>query len=200
MGADAAGNAINAQLTDGTRVCLRRIRADDAERVRGGIAELTAESRYRRFFSFAHRVPEAVIARLTDADPDCHIGWGAILFDHPDTPAIAAAHIIRPVCGAASGELSIAVLDAWHGRGLARLLLAALLADNRGAGVRTIDILALGSNSDALALFRHVGAETAGFEDGTVRLHLDIDTGLTQLAKARACARIIAAVTDMRHD
>lgn len=185
---------IDATLTDGTPVCLRRIRADDADRVRGGIAEMTAESRYLRFFSFAHRVPDVVITRLTDADPDCHIGWGTILSTHPDKPAIAAAHIIRPVCGDPEGELSIAVLDSWHGRGLARLLLSALLADNRAAGVDHVDILVLGSNSGALALFSHIGAVTAGYEDGTVRLHLTLDTGLAELGKARACARIIAAV------
>ncbi len=184
---------IDATLTDGTAVCLRRIRADDADRLRGGVAQLSAESRYLRFFSFAHRVPDAVIARLTDVDPDCHIGWGAILSAHPDKPAIAAAHIVRAVCGEPRGELSIAVLDAWHGRGLARLLLAALLADNRAAGVEHIDIIVLGSNSGALALFSHIGAQTAGHEDGTVRLHLAVDAGIAELAKARACARIIAA-------
>lgn len=185
---------IDATLTDGTPVCLRRIRADDADRLRGGVAELSPESRYRRFFSFAHRVPDAVIARLTDADPDCHIGWGAIHAADPAQPAIAAAHVVREPCGDATGELSIAVLDAWHGRGLARLLLSALLADNRAAGLENVDILVLGSNAGALTLFSHIGAATVGHEDGTVRLHLPLDTALTNLGKARACARIIAAV------
>lgn len=192
--------SIEAPLTDGTPVCLRRIRADDAERLRDGVAELSPESRYLRFFSFAHRVPEAVIARLIDADPECHIGWGAILSAETDHPAIAAAHIIRPVCGDPEGELSIAVLDAWHGRGLARLLLSALLADNRCAGVEHVDILVLGSNSGALALFSHIGAQTKGYEDGTVRLHLSLDTGLAALGRARACARIIAAVQESHRD
>ena len=187
---------IDATLTDGTPVCLRRIRADDAERLRGGVAELSPESRYLRFFSFAHRVPDAVIARLTDANPECHIGWGAILSAEPDQPAIAAAHVVRDVCGEPRGELSIAVLDDWHGRGLARLLLSALLADNRAAGVEHVDILVLGSNSGALALFSHIGATTAGYEDGTVHLHLALDTGLNALANARACARIIAVVQE----
>ena len=191
---------IDATLTDGTPVCLRRIRADDADRLRGGVAELSAESRYLRFFSFAHRVPDAVIARLTDADPECHIGWGAILSADPALPAIAAAHVVREVCGEPRGELSIAVLDAWHSRGLARLLLSALLADNRAAGVEQVDIVALASNSGALSLFSHIGAETSGYEDGTVRLHLALDTGLARLARARACARVIAAVAQLQHD
>lgn len=185
---------IDAKLTDGTPVCLRRIRADDEQRLRDGVAQLSPESRYLRFFSFAHRVPDAVIARLTDADPECHIGWGAILSAYPDQPAIAAAHVVRETCGEPSGELSIAVLDAWHGRGLARLLLSALLADNRAAGVERVDILVLGSNAGALGLFSHIGATTVGHEDGTVRLHLPLDTALANLAKARACARVIAAL------
>lgn len=183
---------LDATLTDGTPVCLRRIRADDDQRLREGIASLSPQSRYLRFFSFAHRIPDAVIARLTDADPECHIGWGAVLADDPGQPAIAAAHIVRPVCGEPGGELSIAVLDAWHGRGLARLLLAALLADNEAVGVESVDILVLGSNSSALALFTHLGATTAGYEDGTTRLHLTLRTALATLGKARACARIIA--------
>jgi ribosomal protein S18 acetylase RimI-like enzyme len=194
---DDGASAIDANLTDGTPILLRRIRADDAARLREGVAELSPESRYRRFFTFAHRVPEAVISRLTDADPAQHIGWGAIRPDIATLPGIAAAHVIRAETGAAHGELAIAVLDAWHGRGVARLLLSALLADSHAEGVASVDIVVLGSNSDALALFRHVGAETAGFEEGTVRLSLPLDRALAQLGRARACARIIDSISQL---
>ena len=51
------GIVIHSALSDGTRVCLRTITPDDEERIRDGIARLSAESRYLRFFSPAPALP-----------------------------------------------------------------------------------------------------------------------------------------------
>ena len=55
------GIVIHSALTDGTRVCLRTIKPDDEERIRDGIARLSAESRYLRFFSPAPALPTGSI-------------------------------------------------------------------------------------------------------------------------------------------
>ena len=41
---------ITTQLNDGTPVCIRRVRKDDEQRLRDGIAQLSPQSRYLRFF------------------------------------------------------------------------------------------------------------------------------------------------------
>jgi len=42
--------SITTQLNDGTPVCVRRVRKDDEQRLRDGIAQLSPQSRYLRFF------------------------------------------------------------------------------------------------------------------------------------------------------
>ena len=49
---------VHCALNDGTAVRLRTITPDDAPLIREGIAKLSAESRYLRFFSPAPVLPE----------------------------------------------------------------------------------------------------------------------------------------------
>ena len=79
--ADAPGKPIDdiivcSALNDGTVVCLRTITPEDEDLLREGIAKLSAESRYLRFFSLVAQLPDDVIERLVDVDGHDHIGWG----------------------------------------------------------------------------------------------------------------------------
>src|SRR3546814_19851282 len=58
--------AVHSALNDGTAVCLRTITPDDAPLIRDGIARLSAESRYMRFFSPAPVLPDAVVVRRSE--------------------------------------------------------------------------------------------------------------------------------------
>ena len=62
----AALNPINvhSRLADGTAVCLRTITPEDEPLLRQGLATLSAEARYLRFFSSAPVLPDPVIDRL----------------------------------------------------------------------------------------------------------------------------------------
>src|SRR3546814_12704548 len=64
--------AVHSALNDGTAVCLRTITPDDAPLIRDGIARLSAESRYLRFFSPAPVLPDAVVVRLAAVDGHDH--------------------------------------------------------------------------------------------------------------------------------
>ena len=81
--------AVHSRLADGTAVCLRTITPGDAPLLRQGIATLSAEARYLRFFSPAPALPEPVIARLVDVDGHDHIAWGALCTECEGTPARA---------------------------------------------------------------------------------------------------------------
>lgn len=174
-------------LQDGTRVGLRRITPHDAETLRAGVAALSPEARRARFFSPGAALPDAVVKRLTDGNPACHIGWGAMLPDAPGTPAIGAAHILRSAPHAPDGELALALDDAWHGMGIARMLLAALMADAARRGVRDLSLVTLADNRRAIALFTALGAEHRGFADGTANFILSPGDALAAL-RSRDCA------------
>lgn len=176
---------VHSRLADGTAVCLRTITPDDAPLLRAGIAALSAESRYLRFFSPAKALPDAVIERLVDVDGHDHIGWGALCAECEGTPAIGAVHAVRmagrSATGGAMAEYSVAVADAFQGQGLGRMLTAALLIDCRAEGLETLDLHILSENVAAKHLVKALGATWKGEAAGVAEYWLDIAGALTAL-------------------
>ena len=172
---------VHSALNDGTRVSLRCITPADEERLRDGVAKLSAESRYLRFFSPAAILPDAVVQRLVDVDGHDHIGWGAICTDCDDWPAIGAVHAVRNVDGGAVGEYSIAVLDQFQGKGLARMMTAALLIQCLAEDMLTLDIHMLSENDGARRLVKSLGAVWAGESAGVADYRLDVAAGIASL-------------------
>ncbi|AMG75869.1 MULTISPECIES: GNAT family N-acetyltransferase [Sphingopyxis] len=173
------------RLTDGTAVCLRTITPDDADLLRQGIAKLSAEARYLRFFSPAPTMPDAVVERLADVDGHDHIAWGAICTECEGEPAIGAVHAVRHHSDGRVGEYSIAVLDAFHGLGLARMMTAALLVDCLAAGLTTLDIHILSHNRAAARLITAMGARRKLESAGVADYELDVAAGLESLRQDR---------------
>jgi ribosomal protein S18 acetylase RimI-like enzyme len=153
---------ITTQLNDGTPVCIRRVRKDDEQRLRDGIAQLSPQSRYLRFFSGMREAPPQVIEALITVDGHDHIAWGALRSDLPDTPALGVVHAFREEDDPDTAEFSVAVLDEYHGRGLARLLTAVLLLDCQRQGLEYLSVNILPENRPALILVRSLGAEGRG--------------------------------------
>ncbi len=167
-------------LDSGDPVQLRPIRPRDGGRMRAGIAAMSDHSRYLRFFNGSQTMPDHVIDRLCDADGWKHIAWGAIDQSAPDEPAIGAVHAIRR--GASSeAELALAVLDDWHGKGLARLLLTAVLADARAVGITRLTAETLAENRATRHLFRSLGGLSATRDGPVVSYRFDIETAAQKL-------------------
>lgn len=172
---------INTQLNDGTPVCIRRVRPEDEQRLKDGIARLSPQSRYLRFFSGMREAPPQVLRALVSADGHDHIAWGALRSDLPDTPALGVVHAFRDADDPDSAEFSVAVVDEYHGRGLARLLTAVLLLDCAREGLEHFTVNILPENRPALALARSLGAEGVGYEGGVSVLEIDIAEALDAL-------------------
>jgi ribosomal protein S18 acetylase RimI-like enzyme len=178
--------AVHSALNDGTLVCLRTITPDDEERIREGIAKLSAESRYLRFFSPAPALPDAVIQRLVDVDGHDHIAWGALCSECPGWPAIGAVHAVRhrhddDEPEGRVGEFSVAVLDEFQGRGLARMMTAALLVQCRAEALGVLDVHILSENDAARRLVKSLGAEWSSESAGVAEYRLDVAAGLAAL-------------------
>lgn len=178
--------AVHSVLNDGTSVCLRTITPDDEELIREGIAKLSAESRYLRFFSPAPALPEAVVHKLADVDGHDHIAWGALCSECPGRPAIGAVHAVRHRCGTGEaerpvGEFSVAVLDEFQGRGLARMMTAALLVQCCAEGLVVLDIHILSENGAARRLVKSLDAVWTSESAGVAEYRLDVAAGLAAL-------------------
>lgn len=172
---------IHTHLNDGTPVCIRRVRPEDETRLREGIASLSAQSRYLRFFSGMREAPPQVLRVLASADGYNHIAWGALRSDLPGTPALGVVHAFRNAGDPDTAEFSVAVIDAYHGRGLARLLTAVLLLDCQAEGLAHFSVHILPENRPALTLARSLGAEGIGYEAGVSVLDIDIAEALAAM-------------------
>jgi len=172
---------INTQLNDGTPVGIRRVRREDEARLKDGIAQLSPQSRYLRFFSAMREAPPQVLRTLASPDGHDHIAWGALRSDLPDTPALGVVHAFRDKDDPEAAEYSVAVVDEYHGRGLARLLTAVLLLDCADEGLEQFIVHVLPENRPALALARSLGAEGVGYEAGVSMLEINIAEALAAL-------------------
>ena len=175
---------IHTRLEDGRAICIRAVRPDDEERLREGIAQLSDRSRYLRFFTPAPTMPDRVIEKLVDVDGHRHLAWGALLSDDPDHQAIGVVHAVRSEDNSRRAEFAIAVLDDFHGQGLARMLSAVLLIHCQLEGIATLDAQVLLENRPAIRLLRSLGAEQCGSADSIGEYALKIAAALESLRQA----------------
>ena len=172
---------IDTHLNDGTPVCIRRVREADEARLREGIAKLSPQSRYLRFFSGMREPPPQVLRALVSADGHDHIAWGALRSDLPDTPALGVVHAFREHDDPGAADFSVAVIDEYHGRGLARLLTAVLLLDCAEEGLDRLSVNILPENRPAITLARSLGAQAAGYAAGVSAFDIAIPEALAAL-------------------
>jgi GNAT superfamily N-acetyltransferase len=172
---------IDTQLTDGTLVTLRTIQPSDLALMREGIRQLSPHSRYLRFFSHQPVPTDTVIQKLVDADGYNHIGWGALLTNSQNDTPIGAVHVFRDGAQSSSGEVSFAIVDAFHGLGLARILMAVLLINCRVAQIQSLDVHVLSENRAAANLVRTLGARQSTTPATVSDYELDVDVALDNL-------------------
>lgn len=183
---------IHTQLENGANVCIRSIRPSDEEKMRLGIAQLSLESRYLRFFTAQPMPPDRVIEKLVDVDGHRHIAWGALFSDDADNPPIGAVHVVRDDEFSPTGEFSVAIVDAFHGLGLARMLTAVLLVNCRIEGITSLEVQILSQNRAAINLVNSLGGKKCGSESTISDYTLDTEVALGNLRK-------LPAATGLQH-
>ncbi|HTR56792.1 MAG TPA: GNAT family N-acetyltransferase [Casimicrobiaceae bacterium] len=114
-------------LRDGTRLRVRPIRPEDADRERAFVAGLSDESRYLRFMQHLPQLTPRMLARFTQVDYDRELALIALDRARGKERIIAVARYVGNP-DRESAEFAIVVADAWHGRGVGRALMQLLIA------------------------------------------------------------------------
>ena len=179
---DLHNEIIETVAADGKRICLRSIRVSDEKRMRDGIARLSEQSRYMRFFSVQPMPSDPVIDRLLDADGHDHIAWGAIHLDGRENPAVGAVHAIRSEHHPQAGEFSVAVLDEYHGLGLARMLTTVLLIHCEVEAMCDLEVQTLAENMPAIRFILSIGAVRQESEAGIISFRLPVREAIHRIS------------------
>lgn len=159
---------VDVQLRDGTHAVIRPIRPDDKERLRRGLAQLSAESRYLRFHTPLVELTEEQLAYLTEIDYRDHMAWVALDPDKPEEPGMAVARYVRLQDAPTAAEAAITVADNYQGRGLGSVLLGILARSAREQGIDTFRSYVLEENTPMLRIFERLGAARVSPEPGEI--------------------------------
>lgn len=143
------------ELRDGTAIVIRPIRETDKAAMTTAFERLSPESRYRRFFRPLNRLTVSDLQYLTEVDHHDH--EALVAFD-PEGELIGVARYIRTKESPELAEVAVTVVDDWHSRGVATLLLRELVRGARGEGITHFLALVLGENRDALELFQNLAS------------------------------------------
>lgn len=166
----------DALLTDGTFVHVRAIQPADAGRLVRFHESLSTDTVYLRFFSHHKHLTETEVQRFSQVDGRRRMALVAVLNDD----LVGVARYDRDPDDPEQAEVAFVVADAWQGRGVGTFLLQRLARYAHKQGIRRLTAETLPFNTRMQAVFRQSGfAEEARFEDGVVRVRLDLATACT---------------------
>lgn len=176
---------VHALLADGTTVCIRPVAAGDHEQVQGLYEEMSPENLRLRFFAASRR--SAAFAADRACAPPCP-GYRALLAEKQGQVIGLAEYDTGGDKDAA--EISIAVADGLHHRGVGTLLVEHLVSAARAEGVTTFTADALAENREVLQLFADLGLRTSRRFDGPeVRCTIELGEDETYLSAVEVRGR-----------
>jgi acetyltransferase len=152
-------------LSGGGDYTVRPIHPDDAQMLQDFVRSLSRESRYFRFVSYMHELPDSMLSRFTLIDYDREMALVAVVDDAGVDDAghrvvrqrmVGVSRYItnpdRETC-----EFSLAVADNMNGQGLGSRLMLAIMDFAREKGLTEIEGLVLANNPNMLKLMRGLG-------------------------------------------
>ncbi|MGZ8743260.1 MAG: bifunctional acetate--CoA ligase family protein/GNAT family N-acetyltransferase [Nocardioides sp.] len=173
-------------LRDGQAAHLRPIGGDDQQRLVEFYEQVSAESKYMRFFAPMPRLSDRDIRRFTHVDHHDRVAF--VLTVAQKIIAVGRFDKITDGSkGPVEAEVAFLVQDAHQGRGIAQLLLEHLAQAGRERGVDTFVAEVLPDNTRMIQIFREAGYQVAGgFEDGVMRLEFPISATDTSVSVMQA--------------
>jgi acyl-CoA synthetase (NDP forming)/RimJ/RimL family protein N-acetyltransferase len=169
-------------LRDGHTAHLRPISPDDEGRLVEFYAQVSAESKYLRFFAPMPTLSDRDVKRFTHVDYHDRVAF--VLTVAEKIIAVGRFDRIPGPEGQPGDEAEVAFLvqDAHQGRGIAQLLLEHLAQAGRERGVKKFVAEVLPENQRMIQIFREAGYQVAGgFEEGVMRFEFPIDSTDTSI-------------------
>jgi len=168
----------------GTKIHVRAIRPDDAERLAAFHEALSPRSVYMRFFSAHPRLTEREVERFTHVDYAERLA----LIAEIDGQLVAVARYDRQPLSS-EAEVAFVVADEWQHHGIAPSLLELLARAAWLCGINTFTASTLADNKDMLHVFTHSPFEvTTQFDSGVAEVRFPITPGYDRSSAAPQAA------------
>ncbi len=169
-------------LRDGRTAHLRPIGKRDEQLLVEFYEQVSAESKYMRFFAAMPNLSERDIRRFTHVDHRDRVAFVLTVAKK----MIAVGRFDR-IPGTAEAEVAFLVQDAHQGRGIAQLLLEHLAQAGRERGVEKFVAEVLPENRRMIAIFGEAGYRVAGgFTEGVMHLEFPISSTDTSINVMRS--------------
>ncbi len=147
-------------IPDGRHIELRLVRPEDKPLFARGIAQLSAEARFRRFLSNKQRFSDADLRYLTECDGTDHFAVAAVGRDEGGQRLlIGVVRCIRLRDDPEAGEIAVVVLDEAQNQGVGTLLLSRLARAARQRGIQRCRSEVLASNEPVRSLISEIAPQ-----------------------------------------
>lgn len=158
-------------MLDGSAIIIRPICAEDAEREREFIENLSPESRYHRFLSGMVHPSAALIKKFTDIDHARDEAYVALSEQSGKQVLIGVSRYYSDTDGKGC-ECAVTVADAWQHKGLGTLLMQRLIQTAKARGIERMYSIDSIEDGDMHEFAAHLGfARTANPDDRTQVIH-----------------------------
>ncbi len=164
-------------LRDGSTIHVRPSTVDDEPRLRAFLTSLSEESRWFRFFTAGINLDRAAHAAAAPAR-----GLSLLAVRGPEDAVVGHGTYLAGPPGRA--EIAFAVADAWHGHGIATVLLAHLAQAASRADITVFTATVLRSNHRMLRVFHDSGFPVSVTSVDDV-IELEFPTSLSPDARRR---------------
>ncbi|WP_329530929.1 GNAT family N-acetyltransferase [Streptomyces sp. NBC_01450] len=182
---------VHALLADGTTVRIRQAGPADREEVLRLYQKMSPENLRLRFFYVSPASPRQAADRVAAGERPGYRALAAECEGH--LVGLAEYEVLPPD---STAEISVAVADDWHHRGVATLLLEHLADAARTAGVTAFSADALSENRDVLKVFHDLGLRiTRHFDGPEVHCTVELTEDDTYLSAVEARGRVADVVS-----
>src|SRR5690606_23726838 len=141
---------------DGTPTTIRPLRKDDEQREIAFVASLSERSRYFRMFTPLKHLSPQMLHQFMDVDYDRRMALVATVGAGDQEEFVGVARY-GPTDQPGQAELGITVTDAWQRRGIAAILVRALMRFAEAHGFRELTGVVLPENYGMIELARSLG-------------------------------------------
>jgi len=145
-------------LATGEQVRLRLVRPADKERMRKAFTELSAPSRFKRFFIAKPRLSDEELQYFTEMDGVDHFALAAIEIDGAgnEGAVVGVARCARLTADSDRAEVAITVIDRMQRRGIGRIFLERLIRAATERGISRFRFECLAHNREVQRLLKKV--------------------------------------------